>query len=289
MAKHNKVYGFVNALWEVGTTCPSLFRMMADWMESHAIRPTSLWKAMIEASWAPSPLRLMLKFLSHRDRHGDRWSLCHYWSNFEIGDMDFFRGQQYQELFDYLDANGGFYSERVSVEFLHSDEGSSDILQWGDAAVHSLAVAMMLEPQQVHHFEDFGYRHGTFYRCPANARGGQLPDSALLEDTLPEGNPEVDGGIGCRCQCDRRPHGERNFSGYCAARLKQPSSRHRMWLQWVLLERMTWMGRALLIALVGTSMILVIRCCFHRWTRRATEGLAVVVGLTIFLHILSYL
>lgn len=118
MAKYNKVYGFVISLWEVGTTCPSLFRIMADWMESHAIRPSSLWKAMIEASWAPSPIRMMMQFLSHRDRHGDAWSLCHYWSNFEIADMDFFRGQQYQEMFEYLDAKGGFYFERVSLFIL---------------------------------------------------------------------------------------------------------------------------------------------------------------------------
>lgn len=114
MAKHHKVYGYVIALWEVGRTCPSLFRTMADWMEAHGIRPTSLWKGLIEASWAPSPFRMFMKFLAHRDRHGDAWSLCHYWSNFEIADLDFFRSQQYQQLFEHLDHNGGFYYERVS-------------------------------------------------------------------------------------------------------------------------------------------------------------------------------
>lgn len=126
MAKSNKAYGFVTALWEVGTTCPSLFRDMADWMEAKDIRPTSLWKAMVEASWAPSPFRKLMSFLSHRDRHGDAWSLCHYWSNFEIADMDFFRGQQYQELFEYLDRKGGFYYERV----YHFTKASSSTFQF---------------------------------------------------------------------------------------------------------------------------------------------------------------
>jgi mannosyltransferase len=51
--------------------------------------------------------------MKHRDRKGDKWNLCHYWSNFEIADLDFFRGESYQELFQYLDRKGGFYHERV--------------------------------------------------------------------------------------------------------------------------------------------------------------------------------
>lgn len=119
MARNNKVYGFVNALWEVGNTCPSLFRATADWMEAQSLAQTSLWKAMIEASWLPWPFRNLMNFLSsrYRDRHGDVWSLCHYWSNFEIADLDFFRGEQYQELFEHLDRQGGFYFERVSPLF----------------------------------------------------------------------------------------------------------------------------------------------------------------------------
>jgi alpha 1,2-mannosyltransferase len=33
------------------------------------------------------------------------------WSNFEIADMDFWRGPAYTTFFDYLDATGGFYYE----------------------------------------------------------------------------------------------------------------------------------------------------------------------------------
>jgi Glycolipid 2-alpha-mannosyltransferase len=33
------------------------------------------------------------------------------WSNFEIADMDFWRGKIYTEFFEYLDATGGFYYE----------------------------------------------------------------------------------------------------------------------------------------------------------------------------------
>ena len=33
------------------------------------------------------------------------------WSNFEIADMDFWRGPAYTAFFDYLDSTGGFYYE----------------------------------------------------------------------------------------------------------------------------------------------------------------------------------
>ena len=38
---------------------------------------------------------------------------CSYlvWSNFEIADMDFWRGPAYTAFFDYLDRQGGFYYE----------------------------------------------------------------------------------------------------------------------------------------------------------------------------------
>jgi hypothetical protein len=33
------------------------------------------------------------------------------WSNFEIADMDFWRGEAYGKFFDFLDHKGGFYYE----------------------------------------------------------------------------------------------------------------------------------------------------------------------------------
>jgi mannosyltransferase len=207
MARHRKVYGFTISLWEESNTCPSLFREVSDWKARHHIPTTNLWRAMVEPSWMPWPLRPMLSWLPHHDEAGDAWSLCHYWSNFEIADLDFFRGRTYQRLFEYLNAAGGFYSER-----------------WGDAAVHSLAVGMLVDPRKVHHFEDFGYQHDTLYQCPANAPGGQLPESPTLGNSTAWA-PEREGGIGCRCECDGRR--TRNHPSYCINKLKQPNTRHR--------------------------------------------------------------
>lgn len=114
MAKRKKVYGWTISLWEEGNTCPSLFRYASDFKENHRIPTTGLWTAMMQASWWPYPVRRWLSWMPHHDRYGDTWSLCHYWSNFEIADLDFFRSRQYQELFAYLDSKEGFYHERVS-------------------------------------------------------------------------------------------------------------------------------------------------------------------------------
>jgi mannosyltransferase len=123
MAKSDKVYGFTIALLEESRTCPSLFRKMSDFKESHRIPTTSMWRAIISASWLPWPFRSMLSGLPHRDRYGDGWSLCHYWSNFEIASLDFFRSAEYQELFEYLDRDGGFYFERVSEDSARGSDG----------------------------------------------------------------------------------------------------------------------------------------------------------------------
>ncbi|EJT81523.1 hypothetical protein GGTG_01501 [Gaeumannomyces tritici R3-111a-1] len=215
MARRGKKYGFTISLWEERDTCPSLFRHMADWKEANGVETTPLWKAAVQASWAPWPLRRLGAWLSQRDRLGDLWSACHYWSNFEIADMDFFRGKQYQDLFQHLDSKGGFYFER-----------------WGDAAVHSIAVDMLLDSAQVHHFADIGYRHDSLYQCPANAAGGQLQGNRALGDD-DKWAPEAEGGVGCRCECDGRAR-SRNHPGYCLNKLKAPNTRSRPWFTWFL-------------------------------------------------------
>ncbi|KAI2643549.1 glycosyltransferase family 15 protein [Xylaria nigripes] len=215
MALHDKVYGYAIALWEEKTTCPSLFRKVSDWKESQNIPSTSLWNAGIDPSWVPWPFRSYMSWFSHRDRHGDRWNFCHYWSNFEIGNLDFFRSEKYQSLFQELEKEGGFYYER-----------------WGDAPIHTLAVGMLAEPHQIHHFSDIGYRHDWYYQCPANAPGGQLPESTTLNLVNETWAPEIEGGVGCRCECDGRSY--RNTAYYCPNRLTAPHTRQRPWSTWLL-------------------------------------------------------
>lgn len=217
MARRKKTYGYTIALWEKPDTCPGLFRAVDDFRVDRGLPRTPAWKAMIDSgAWRPWPVRRLQGWLgrAHHDRWGERWNLCHYWSNFEIADLDFFRGEAYQALFRHLDRRGGFYAER-----------------WGDAPVHSLAVHLLLAPGRLHHFADFGYHHGPFFQCPGNAPGGQLPDSEALggADRRPW-TPETPGAVGCRCQCPDHgydPRRRRNVRGTCLAALQAPAAFHR--------------------------------------------------------------
>lgn len=131
MRKRGKIYGYAQALWEVTESCPSLFMEMNDWKESHRIPTNNLWRAMMQASWVPFPLRRLFAAPNRdHDRFGDKWSRCHYWSNFEIAKMEFFRSKEYQDLFEYLDKKGGFYYERVCL-FLASTHPQASNVSFG--------------------------------------------------------------------------------------------------------------------------------------------------------------
>lgn len=46
-----------------------------------------------------------MEYLYHSD------DPCIVWSNFEIGDLELWRGEAYSKFFDFLDEKGGFYYE----------------------------------------------------------------------------------------------------------------------------------------------------------------------------------
>ena len=71
----------------------------------------------------------MMDFVTARD---GSYNLCHFWSNFELGDLRFFRTPAYEAYFQHLDRTGGFFYER-----------------WGDAPVHSLGAVMLLNSTEV--------------------------------------------------------------------------------------------------------------------------------------------
>lgn len=74
---------------------------------------------------------------------------CQFYSNFEIGSLNFFRGEKNMAYFDYLDKHGGFFYERL-----------------GDAPVHTLSVSMFLPKKQIWFFRDIGYSHSICQQCP---------------------------------------------------------------------------------------------------------------------------
>ncbi|KAJ7219288.1 glycosyltransferase family 15 protein [Mycena pura] len=131
MQDGNKVYGFTVSLLEYPTTIPTLWDTVNEFMNGN---PNLI-----------SPDNAM-DFLS--DDGGETYNKCQFWSNFEIGDLDFWRGEAYSKFFDFLDEKGGFYYER-----------------WGDASVHSIGAALFAKKEQMHFFSDIGYRHEPFQHC----------------------------------------------------------------------------------------------------------------------------
>lgn len=87
--------------------------------------------------------------LPEKAKYTGGFSTCHFWSNFEIGDMDFFRGEAYTNWFNHLESTGNFYYER-----------------WGDAPVHSLGLALFADKTKLHWFRDIGYFHQPYVHCP---------------------------------------------------------------------------------------------------------------------------
>jgi len=132
MQDQKKVYGFTISLYEYPETIPTLWDAVRDFIAANP--------GLISVDNAMS-------FIS--DDGGTTYNRCHFWSNFEIADLDLWRGEAYSKYFDYLDQKGGFYYER-----------------WGDAPVHSIGAALFAKKDQIHFFNDIGYRHEPFQHCP---------------------------------------------------------------------------------------------------------------------------
>lgn len=74
------------------------------------------------------------------------------WSNFEIGDLDFWRGEAYSKFFDFLDERGGFYYEVSNRIWSSTGISSNSTLlwkRWGDAPVHSIGVSLFAKKEQI--------------------------------------------------------------------------------------------------------------------------------------------
>lgn len=132
MARNNIKYGYTIALHEYPETIPTLWTTVKDFIGTH-----------------PEFVKHQngVKWLS--DDNGVTYNGCHFWSNFEIGSLNFFRTKEYLAYFDHLDRAGGFFYER-----------------WGDAPVHAIAAALLLQKEEVHWFEDIGYYHNPWVNCP---------------------------------------------------------------------------------------------------------------------------
>ena len=94
MAINNKAYGFTISLHEYDKTIPTLWQETQKFAREH---PEFIAKDNA------------LHFIADDPSKGldQPYNLCHFWSNFEIGDMRLWRSPAYQAYFDHLDRAGG--------------------------------------------------------------------------------------------------------------------------------------------------------------------------------------
>ncbi|KAI8975702.1 nucleotide-diphospho-sugar transferase [Mycotypha africana] len=137
MKENKKKYGFTIAYKEHIETVPTLWNTTIKFLKDNP----DIAKKM------PNPNESFFDFVTNDG--GLSYNTCHFWSNFEIGDLSLWRSDAYLRYFKYLDEAGGFYYER-----------------WGDAPVHSIAAAFLLKKDEVHFFKDIGYRHTSYTHCP---------------------------------------------------------------------------------------------------------------------------
>ncbi|KAG0648928.1 O-glycoside alpha-1,2 mannosyltransferase [Hyphodiscus hymeniophilus] len=219
MIESNKTYGFTIAVKELKETVPNIFRYASAYKRVNNLTSQGLWEMFVEPQPEPKdvpaddpkfkhplpeeilrgdPNHASIPEIDPEAMEGEKYNMCHFWSNFEIAKLSWFRSKEYEDFFQTMDRSGGFWMER-----------------WGDAPIHSLAAGALLAPKDIHYFRDFGYRHTTIQHCPANAPARQMPRSPFLEKTTKDEkkrreedeywdswDPVKENGVGCRCRCD---------------------------------------------------------------------------------------
>ena len=164
MEDRNKTYGFTINLYDAPQTIATLWPQTKKFLAANPtyLSDNNMWDWITDDQARPE-----------HNEMANGYSTCHFWSNFEIGDLDFFRGEKYEAYFQHLDRAGGFFYER-----------------WGDAPVHSLGIGLFADSNNVHwyatpnysplynprlsfpltmhvsRFRDIGYNHIPYYNCP---------------------------------------------------------------------------------------------------------------------------
>lgn len=137
MARNNKTYGFTIAVKELKETVPNLFRYASAYKRTNNITSQGLWEMFIEEESKkkkkdreekkqkqkednlPDDISMLeaghgkLPDVDLEAMEDEKYNMCHFWSNFEIARLDFFRSKEYEDFFQMMDKSGGFWAERV--------------------------------------------------------------------------------------------------------------------------------------------------------------------------------
>lgn len=140
MQMNDKIYGYVLNLYDSPESIETLWIKTLDFLKKnpHYLNENCAHEWIRDNVQKPENYELTKGY-----------STCHFWTNFEISDMDWLRGPIYEKYMDFLDSEKGFYYER-----------------WGDAPVRSLALALFADKHRIHWFRDVAYSHFPYTNCP---------------------------------------------------------------------------------------------------------------------------
>lgn len=134
MKENNKKLGFVITMKESPMHIPTLWKRVNEFR-------------MIYPEYVLDENATIYPWI-YNEREDD-YNYCHFWSNFQLADLSFFRSEGYQKYFEFLDKTGNFFYER-----------------WGDAPVQTIAASLFLKKEEIHFFNDIGYTHSIATHCP---------------------------------------------------------------------------------------------------------------------------
>lgn len=137
MERANKTYGFTIAVKELKETVPNIFRYASAYKRNNNLTSQGLWEMFAEPVEdeekpkslpiddpkykPPLPDEILKTQAGHTGlpdidpeaMEGEKYNMCHFWSNFEIARLDWFRSKEYNDFFNVMDRSGGFWMERV--------------------------------------------------------------------------------------------------------------------------------------------------------------------------------
>lgn len=136
MERANKTYGFTIAVKELRETVPNIFRYASAYKRVNNITSQGLWEMFAEPAGGPEDVSLPTDDPKYKPAlpkeilssepgsagvpdvdpeamEGETYNMCHFWSNFEIARLDWFRSKEYNDFFNMMDRSGGFWMERV--------------------------------------------------------------------------------------------------------------------------------------------------------------------------------
>ncbi|MCJ1286033.1 hypothetical protein MMC26_005375 [Xylographa opegraphella] len=124
MQDHNKTYGFTINLYDDPVSIPTLWPETEKFLAAHPeyLHENNAMDWVTDSERRPA-----------HNKKANGYSTCHFWSNFEIADMELWRSRAYEDYFNHLDRAGGFFYER-----------------WGDAPVHSIALGLFEDKSKIH-------------------------------------------------------------------------------------------------------------------------------------------